>query len=101
MLEKIIQLGFEYPFPFTVKGYEGQYAALRHFDSRNWINKIKVPVLVLSSDQDLIFSEKDTKSLANQIPKARYYCFMECGHLPQVEYPEQFTKIVCEFIESL
>ncbi|WP_454781805.1 alpha/beta fold hydrolase [Legionella sp. WA2022007384] len=101
VLDQLIQLGFDYPFPFTVKGYEGQYAALKHFDSSTWVNKINVPVLVLSSDQDLIFSEKDAKSLADQIPRARYYCFMECGHLPQMEYPAQFTKVVCEFIESL
>ncbi|KTD40501.1 alpha/beta fold hydrolase [Legionella parisiensis] len=101
ILDQLIQIGLENPFPFTVNGYEGQYAALVHFDSRSWISKISVPVFVLTADQDIIFNEKNAQFLADQIPGAHYYRFMECGHLPQIEYPELFTKTVRGFIDNL
>ncbi|WP_115702214.1 alpha/beta fold hydrolase [Legionella sainthelensi] len=101
VLEQLIQIGLDNPFPFTIKGHEGQYSALQQFDSQNWIGQIKVPVLVVTADQDIIIRERDSKYLADNIPGARYYCFTECGHLPQLEYPEKFVQIVREFIETL
>ncbi|MBI2785379.1 MAG: alpha/beta fold hydrolase [Legionella longbeachae] len=97
-LEQLIQIGLDNPYPFTVKGYEGQYAALEQFNSTSWLQKIQMPVMVLGSEEDLILIEKASKFLADHIPGAHYYCFMECGHLPQLEYPEQFAKLVEEFI---
>ncbi|MGL5742725.1 MAG: alpha/beta fold hydrolase [Legionella sp.] len=57
-LEQLIQLVLDNPYPFTVKGYEGQYADLEQLDSRDWIQKINVPVLVLGAEDDLIIPEK-------------------------------------------
>jgi pimeloyl-ACP methyl ester carboxylesterase len=100
MLQQLVQLTLDNPFPFTETGYEGQYAALDQFDSSAWVNQIKVPTLVLSSDQDLIFREALGRWLSEQIPNARYYCFSDCGHLPQIEYPEKFFEVVDKFISS-
>jgi len=98
MLERLIQLTLNNPYPFTLTGYEGQYAALDKFNSSDWVNQIKVPTLIISGDQDLIFREPLVKSLAEKIPNANYYCFKNCGHLPYLEYPDQFAKVVKEFI---
>lgn len=97
MIDNLIQFTLQNPFPFTLTGYEGQYAALNSFDSREWVDKIQVPTLVLSADQDLIFRESFTKQLAERIPNARYFCFAGCGHLPHIEYPDKFAEIVKEF----
>lgn len=101
VVDFLIQIALVNPFPFTLKGYEGQLAALTHFDSRPWLQQFNVPILVLSSDQDLIFREPLAHYLVTSIPGARYYCFSECGHLPQVEYPDQMVEVVHEFIESV
>lgn len=100
MLELLVQLGLNNPHPFTIKGYEGQQAALAQFDSRNWLEHIHVPTLVLGSDQDLVFNEALTKSLAEKIPGAQYYRFTECGHIPQIEYPALYAQIIHEFIRE-
>ncbi|MFI4918581.1 MAG: alpha/beta fold hydrolase [Legionellales bacterium] len=100
MLHQLIQTGLENPYPFTIKGYEGQFAALEGFDSRDWANQIHVPTLLLTSDQDLIFSDASVKALAEQIPGAKYYCFSECGHLPQIEHPEELSQIIQAFITN-
>jgi 3-oxoadipate enol-lactonase len=97
-LDQLIQLGLDNPFPFTLTGYEGQYAALCGFNSTAWVGDITVPVLVIGGDQDLIFREPSIKALASSIPNAEYYCFQECGHLPFLEYPERFAELVDKFI---
>lgn len=101
MLESLIQMTLDNPYPFTVKGYEGQYAALNQFDSRSWVHQIQVPTLVLGSDQDLIFSQSSEKQIAKQIPNAIYYDFSDCGHLPQIECPKLFSRVVLDFIDRV
>jgi 3-oxoadipate enol-lactonase len=101
MLELLMEMGLNNPYPFTDKGYEAQFAALKQFDSTAWVKQIHVPTLVLAGDQDLIFHESVVRDLANKIPNAQYYCFLECGHLPQIEYPELFVQVVHQFIDCL
>ena len=101
VFESLIKMGLENPYPFSVTGYEGQYAALQQFDSSQWASQIHVPALVISANQDLIFSEQSVKSLAELIPNAAYFCFADCGHLPFVEYPEKFAKLVKEHIQQV
>lgn len=98
-LDELVQLALANPYPFTLTGYQGQQAALNGFDSRSWIEQITVPTLVLAADQDIVFIEPTVKALAKQIPNAKYYCFENCGHLPQIEYPEQYVKVVKDFIK--
>lgn len=98
VLDALVELGLNNPYPFTIAGYEGQFAALEEFNSSEWVNKIKVPTLVLSGDQDIIFNAHSVKLLAEKINNAEYYCFKDCGHLPQIEYPELFSQIVKNFI---
>lgn len=101
MLDPLIQMGLNHPYPFTIKGYEAQFAALKGFDSSEWIKAINIPVLILGSDQDLIVRKIETQSLAHQIPHASYYCFQDCGHLPHIEYPKQFIDTVLSFIQGV
>ncbi|WP_419418402.1 alpha/beta fold hydrolase [Legionella sp. D16C41] len=98
--DELIELALNNPYPFTLAGYEGQYAALTHFDASAWAKNIKVPTLVLGSEQDLIFNEATVKLLAQQIPNAHYFCFKECGHVPYLEYPEQFAQVIKNFFNS-
>lgn len=100
VLGKLIHKTLKNPHPFTIKGYQGQYAAVDKFDSRNWVSAITVPVLVLGADQDLIFLEASVKALAKHIPHAQYYRFSNCGHIPQVEYPEKFARVIGDFIKQ-
>lgn len=100
MLENLIDLGLNTPYPFSIAGYEGQYAAVCQFDSTDWVDKIKTPTLIVGGDQDLIFPEALIKMLASHIPHAKYYSFKDCGHLPLMEYPVQFAKLAKELISE-
>jgi len=101
VLEQLVEDELNNPYPFTIPANEAQLAALASFDSRGWAKNINVKTLVIGSDQDLIFNEASIKEIAKHIPKAQYYCFDNCGHLPQIEYPQQFAKIVSQFISCI
>lgn len=100
VFERILQLNLDNPHPFTLAGYEAQYFGLASFDSSAWVGKITSPVLVLGADLDIIYNETSVKKLAERIPGARYFGFKNCGHLPHIEYPDEFAKTVLEFLNE-
>lgn len=58
------------------------------------------PTLVLWGENDREVPLEDGKRLQRSIPNSRLVVFRECGHLPQEEYPQAFTKIVTDFAVS-
>lgn len=98
MVEMLTKAALANPIALTIKGYESQLNALLTFDSRKWIDKINVPSLVISSDDDLLASPKEARYMAEKISGAEYFCFEDIGHLPQLECPEVFNRLVLEFI---
>lgn len=100
MLDTLLALGLNNPYPFTIAGFEGQYAAITDFDSQSWLKALSVPALVIGSDEDLIFSKKIAEQLHHAIPNAQYYCFENCGHAPHVEQPEQFVIVLEKFLSK-
>lgn len=93
---------FSNPYPMTINGYKNQNHACLSFDSSSWFNKIRVPTLLVTSDEDLLVDPKDVKKMSKQIPNATYYCFKGgVGHLPHLEQPEVFSKLVLDFISKV
>lgn len=99
-LAELIQLTMSNPYPFTITGYEGQYAALDNFNSSDWAHQIQAPTLILTSDQDLILPARLSIDLAAQIPNSEIYLFENCGHLPHMEYPEKYAEILQNFLKK-
>jgi pimeloyl-ACP methyl ester carboxylesterase len=60
-------------------------------------HQLKQPTLLLWGDTDREVPLRDGERLHEEIPHSRLVVFRECGHLPQEEYPEAFTKVVLEF----
>jgi pimeloyl-ACP methyl ester carboxylesterase len=55
------------------------------------------PTLLLWGENDREVPLGDGEYLHEEIPNSRLVVFRECGHLPNEEYPEIFTKLVLEF----
>ncbi|MCD6046062.1 MAG: alpha/beta fold hydrolase [Gammaproteobacteria bacterium] len=100
-IEELIQLRLNYPYAITEAGMQAQILALKGFDSSSWAHEINIPTLVLGSDEDLIFDEASMKALAHAIPKAQYHSFSRVGHLPHQEIPQEFMRVVDEFLQPL
>lgn len=82
----------------AVQNYTNQLHAINTFDSTGWLYAIKVPCLVIASDDDLLASVEQSKLIAQAIPGAQYFCFHKAGHALREEQPELFNKVVLDFL---
>ncbi len=60
--------------------------------------KIKAPTLVLWGENDAFVPLKHGHPIAEGIPGAKKAILPECGHVPMIEKPEEFNRIVMEFL---
>lgn len=64
------------------------------------IGKVRCPVFVLWGKNDKILSYRGAFRAKKLIPHASIKILEKCGHLPQIEYPEQFNEITHSFLTS-
>ncbi len=75
---------------------------------RNWrasrieeeAHRITQPTLIIWGENDLEIPLRHGEYLHQAIPEARLVVFRRCGHLPQEEYPREFTQLVTEFVNG-
>jgi pimeloyl-ACP methyl ester carboxylesterase len=60
-------------------------------------HRIRQPVLLIWGEDDLDIPLEHGQRMFERIPDARLVVFRRCGHLPQEEYPHEFTKLLTEF----
>lgn len=85
----------------SVAGYCGCIAALSHFDFTEKLPALRVPALVLCGEEDKASSLEENRRLASLIPGGRFIAFAGARHLPNVEAPERFNKILTEWLASV
>jgi len=61
---------------------------------------IKQPTLLVWGENDLEIPLADGERLHAVIPSSRLIVLLDCGHLPQEEYPEAFTSVVTDFCKQ-
>jgi pimeloyl-ACP methyl ester carboxylesterase len=60
--------------------------------------KIEAPTMVFWGESDLLIPVEHAETIAKAIPGARKVVLPECGHCPMIEKPEEFNRIVMEFL---
>jgi pimeloyl-ACP methyl ester carboxylesterase len=64
------------------------------------LGEITAPVLVVVGDEDLIPIQKTADMLASSIAGARKVVIHDAAHLPNLEHPEEFNRLVLDFLLS-
>jgi 4,5:9,10-diseco-3-hydroxy-5,9,17-trioxoandrosta-1(10),2-diene-4-oate hydrolase len=67
---------------------------------RKRLGTITAPTLVLWGRQDRILPVRHGIDAAEKIPGARLHIFEHCGHMPNIEYPEEFNRLLVEFLDE-
>jgi 3-oxoadipate enol-lactonase len=57
-----------------------------------------VPTLLLTGDHDLSETEAQATYLAGSIPGAERHRFADAAHLPNVECPDEFERVLGEWM---
>ena len=79
------------------EGYAAAAAAVRDFDARPWLDRIRCPVLVVSGAQDTA-APSDHLDLLAALLKAQHQVLDPCAHLSSVERADSFNRGVADFL---
>ena len=64
------------------------------------LEKILVPTLVVWGDLDPVIPITYAEKFVREIRDCRFYQMENCGHTPYVEDPENFAKLVLDFLKT-
>jgi pimeloyl-ACP methyl ester carboxylesterase len=70
-------------------------------DVADRLGEIQVPTLVLVGDKDVPDIQAIAERLAREIPGARFERIADTAHVPTMERPEEFDRLVLDFLESV
>ena len=67
-------------------------------DFRDRLARVRTPALVISGAWDPIIGPRWSRALEVSLPGARLVQFPDSAHMPHLEEPDTFTRIVTEFL---
>jgi proline iminopeptidase len=67
---------------------------------RERLGEISAPALVVVGRHDWITSVGQAEALASGLPNARLVVFEQSGHMPFVDEPEEFRRVVSDWLEA-
>lgn len=89
---------------FAVRGWGRGMLELaranRTIELDSHVSRLRMPVLVVTGDDDHVVPVRQSERLARELPKAKLEVMPDCGHIPPEEKPEQFLAIVTQFIRT-
>lgn len=62
------------------------------------LHKLRMPILIIWGKNDKVLSVCGAFRAKKILPAAKLHLFDKCGHVPQLEYAEEFNRIVNEFL---
>ena len=66
-------------------------------DNFNYLKRIRVPSLIIVGDSDFFTPAGEMEVVAKQIPNSRFEIIPDAGHVPNMEQPEVFNKLLTDF----
>ncbi|MDA0261042.1 MAG: alpha/beta hydrolase [Proteobacteria bacterium] len=96
-----------YALPWSLKAYQyrmqGMIAALDAGEDgwiRHRLAEIAVPTLAIAGDGDPRTTPAWEAAAAAGIAKSQRVEFENCGHLPHLEYPDRFNRLITRFVKG-
>ena len=65
------------------------------------LKHLKMPTLLIWGMNDLIVPKSHAEAAVKRLPQGKMVLIPNCGHIPNVECPEQFTDAVLEFLTQI
>jgi pimeloyl-ACP methyl ester carboxylesterase len=79
-------------------GFQAACRILQETDLTPLLHHLRVPTLVVCGEFDQATPPALNKEIAEKTAGARYVELPGCGHCPPLEQPEQFLKVIGEFV---
>ncbi len=88
----------EYFLNTDPEGYARCCEALSRFDVRDALGAIDVPTLAIAATDDPTTPPHVVETVAGRIPGARFEVIRKAAHLANVERPDEFNRLLKEFL---
>ena len=85
--------------PVGVKG--SLLAMLSRTDTSDYLNKIKIPTLVICGEFDALTPSSVMKAMADKINEAEFVVINDSGHMSPIENPEEVNKAIQNFLNKV
>ena len=82
------------------QGYIGCAAAIQNFDYRPQLPTLKAPTLIICGADDPGAPPGESKHIASLLPDGSYQEIPGARHLPNVERPEIFNKLLLDWLKA-
>ena len=96
----ITQPGAQAAYLATVRNLASVFGARRHINEGvvARLEEIRVPTLVIWGAQDAIVPVTHADIARDRVANAQLHILPECGHMPMMERPEEFNRLVSWFL---
>jgi pimeloyl-ACP methyl ester carboxylesterase len=74
--------------------------AIRRFDSRPQLDRIAASTLLITGQRDAVVPRGCQQQLARGIRKVQWHIVRDSGHATPVDQPEEFNRVVLEFLRN-
>ena len=70
-------------------------------DSTELVQETEAPVLVGRGEHDSFLSAEEAEAAAGSARSGRAHTFPRCGHLPSMERPDDFNRLLLDFLRGV
>lgn len=81
-------------------GFVDAMISIAGYDTRERLPEIEIPTLIVWGLNDRIVPVEAALGYRRLIPNSRLELFERTGHVPQLERPQRFNRLLAEFVES-
>jgi pimeloyl-ACP methyl ester carboxylesterase len=81
-------------------GYLDALEALIGYDFRERLGRIGCPTLIVWGREDALVPVRDAAEFERSIPRSRTVVLDDTGHVPMIERPETFNRLLVEFLSE-
>ncbi len=82
---------------FAAPGVVPAAVALAGYDLLDRLERIRIPTLIVWGRDDLVVPAADAAGFAARIAGSRVVVFGDCGHVPMLERPVRFNRLLADF----
>jgi 3-oxoadipate enol-lactonase len=73
---------------------------IRRFDGRAQLARIQAATLIVTGDRDVVVPRGCQQQLVRSIARARWHIVRDSGHATPIDQPEEFNRVVLEFLRD-